>query len=463
MKSLWERLAHYGVSSALPMHMPGHKRKKGYLGGITQYDITEVTGFDDLHHPEGLLKEAMEEAASLYHSKASYLLVNGSTCGILSAITAATKPGDKILLSRNCHKSALNAVTLLQLEPIWLEPPIVSDLHVYGSIPPDAVKEAFAAHPEITAVLLVSPTYEGIVSDVRTIAEICHHKGVPLLIDEAHGAHFHFSADFPADALSCGADIVVESLHKTLPALTQTAILHLQGTLIPEDRLRFALQSYESSSPSYLLMASAIECIKTMAEQGQKLMADYWDHLTALRKALSALEESFLLSKNADDAIFDYDPGKIVIGFHSYHGGEIQGALLRQHRVEIEMAAPGYIVAMTSPFDSSENFFRFQSAVTHLRQDLPLKGKAPFPFLWTNHGEKAMLPGEALYAEKEILPLKEAQNRIAAETVYLYPPGSPLIAAGEYIREEELHTIKECEKKSFTIHGIKNGQIKVIK
>lgn len=462
MRSLFERLARYNASSALPMHMPGHKRQKDYLGGIAQYDITEVTDFDDLHHPEGILKEAMEEAASIYHSEASYFLVNGSTCGILSAITAATKPGDKILISRNCHKSALNAVAILQLNPIWLEPPVVSEIHVYGSISPSSVKEAFAKHPEISAVLLVSPTYEGIVSDIRTIGDLCHRQGIPLIIDAAHGAHFRFGAQFPPDALSCGADIVVESLHKTLPALTQTAILHLQGTRICRDRLNYALQCYESSSPSYLLIASAIECLKTMTEQGDKLMEEYSENLTLLRKALSEQEESFLLSKNSEDTVFDYDPGKITIGFHGYHGGELHKLLHRRH-IETEMAAPGYIVAMTSPFDSKENLFRFQNALVRLRQELPRRGNIPFPSIEIRHGDKAMLPGETLYAEKEMLPLEEAQNRVAAETVYLYPPGSPLIAAGEYIHPEDIETIKECEEKGFTVHGIKNRRINVVK
>ena len=275
MRSLWDPLTHYGTSEILPMHMPGHKRKSGFMHGIGRYDITEVKGFDDLHHPEGILREAMEDAAALYKSDASYFLVNGSTAGILSAVTAVTRPGDRILLARNCHKSALNAVTLRGLKPLWLMPPAVSELGVYGSIDPKDVEKALSEHRGIAAVFIVSPTYEGIVSDVASIAEIAHRFGVPLIVDAAHGAHFRFGKAFPQDALSCGADIVIESLHKTLPALTQTAILHIRSSLVNKEKVEFALQAYQSSSPSYLLIASAVECLRIMEERGEELMAEY--------------------------------------------------------------------------------------------------------------------------------------------------------------------------------------------
>ena len=460
MRTLFDKIAHYGASDILPMHMPGHKRQAGFMRGVAKFDITEVTGFDDLHHPEGILREAMEEAAVLWESDESFFLINGSTCGILSAITAATRFGNKILLARNCHKSALNAVTLQQLDPVWLYPKKITPFAIDGGIDPAEVEEALEKQTDIAAVLIVSPTYEGVVSDVRSIAEAAHRHNIPLIVDAAHGAHFRFGKTFPADALSQGADIVVESLHKTLPALTQTAILHVNSDLIDKDSLRFALQTFESSSPSYLLMASAVECVRIMKEQGPALMEEYDRHLSTLRRSLAHLSEGLLLEKTGE--MFDYDNGKIVLGFHGYNGGEIHRYLLERYRVEIEMAAPGYIVAMTSVYDNDEALFRFQAALNHLRRELPLRGKQDFPSVVCGKAEKVLKPSETRYRPKETCPLKEAEGKIAAETLYLYPPGSPLIATGERFTKEIIQTVRRCEEQGCTVYGTVHNTVKIL-
>lgn len=461
MKSLWEQLTHYGVSQILPMHMPGHKRKSGFMSGLGKYDITEVTGFDDLHHPEGIIKETMDHAAQIYGSDRSYLLVNGSTCGILSAITAATRPGDKILLARNCHKSALNAVTLHQLKPLWLMPPTVSELGVFGGISPAEVETALQNNDDIAAVLIVSPTYEGIVSDVKAITEIAHRHRVPLIVDAAHGAHFRFGKDFPQDALSCGADLVIESLHKTLPSLTQTAILHLKSELVDARKVEFALQTYQSSSPSFLLLASIIECLRIMEEKGETMMEQYSQHLNLLRKTLSGFGECCLLDKSIE--MFDYDKGKIVLGFHGYDGRTLATQLLKKSRIELEMAAPGYIIAMTSVYDTKEDLFRFGAEMNRLRREMPLKGKQTFPQIITELSRQQLHPHETRYAKTELCPVTESCGRIAADTIYLYPPGSPLIAAGEIISENILNTIALCQQYGCTVHGVTENKLRVIK
>lgn len=460
MKSLWDALTHYNASEMLPMHMPGHKRKSGFMHGISRYDITEIRGFDDLHHPEGIIKEAMAQAASLYQSDASYFLVNGSTAGILSAITAVTDMGDTILLARNIHKSALNAATLRRLTPAWLLPPIVSELGVYGSINPQDVEKALSENGSIKAVLIVSPTFEGIVSDVAAIAEIAHRHNVPLVVDAAHGAHLRFGKDFPQDALSCGADMVIESLHKTLPSLTQTAILHVKGPRIDKEKLAFALQAYQSSSPSYLLIASIMECLRIMESQGKELMAAYNASLTQLRKTMARFSECYLLGKG--EGIFDYDKGKIVWGFYGYDGRELSNRLFCDSRVETEMATPGYLLAMTSPYNDKEDFFRFGAALSRLRRDLPLTKQKSFAQILFPLSEQVMLPGDILEGKKELCPLNRAEDRICAETLYIYPPGSPLIVAGERISPELIDAIGRYQGRGFTVHGLKNNAVNVM-
>ncbi|MGI5874244.1 MAG: aminotransferase class I/II-fold pyridoxal phosphate-dependent enzyme [Bacillota bacterium] len=462
MRSYFDLIRQYGNSDLLPMHMPGHKRKAGFLGGFGRCDVTETVGTEDLHHPGAFLREAMAEAAALRGSDETYFLVNGSTAGILSAVTAAADPGDSLLLARNCHKSALNAVTVHRLNPVWIVPGKISPLRVDGGVDPADVEAALTKDASIKAALIVSPTYEGVVSDVAAIAEIVHRHNIPLIVDAAHGAHFPFSDGFPADPLRCGADIVIESLHKTLPSLTQTAALHLRGSMIPRDRLRFALQAFQSSSPSHLLLASAVECFRIMENDGARQTERFLRSLTELRNAVKGLGECVLLDKDSA-AMTAYDTSKIVLGFRGYSGSALHQALRRDFRVEIEMSAPGYIVAMTTLYDSDEDLFRFGSALKKLRRALPFRGERAFPAVTAELPEKVMLPAEALIRKKETVPLKEAEGRIAGETIYLYPPGSPLAAAGERIGPELISVIRRCEERGFTVRGAEKGRLSVLR
>ena len=255
--SLTERLGQYAASDAYPFHMPGHKRRPGALGGALPeaLDITEIDGFDDLHDPEGVLAEAMERAARLYGSKKARFLVNGSTCGILAGIHAAAPRGSTVLVARNCHKSVYHAIELLDLRPVYLAPRLDVRSGVAGSIDPAEVETALAAHPDAKLVVITSPTYEGVMSELPGIALRCRRAGVPLLVDEAHGAHFGLRGGFAASATGC-ADLVVQSLHKTLPSPTQTALLHWNSDLIPFEAVEHGLDIFETSSPSYPLMAA---------------------------------------------------------------------------------------------------------------------------------------------------------------------------------------------------------------
>ncbi len=290
---LLERLSTYAASDAYPFHMPGHKRQVKM--GITSVpnpfsvDITEIDGFDNLHHAEDILKESMNSAAAVYGADRSWYLVNGSTCGILAAIAAAVKPGEKILMARNSHKSAYHAVILNQLEPVYLYPEEVPEFQIPGGIEPEQVERALLEHPEIRAVFVTSPTYEGIVSDIQGIAATAHRHGAALIVDEAHGAHLPFGDGnyFPDGALQEGADLVIQSLHKTLPSLTQTAILHLKSQILDAKKVEQYLSVYQSSSPSYILIASMENCVRYMAEKGAGEMARYGARLRELREKLA--------------------------------------------------------------------------------------------------------------------------------------------------------------------------------
>ncbi len=291
-ENLLEKLERYGASDFYPLHMPGHKRRISLFGDPFAIDITEIDGFDDLHNAQGILLEAQRRAARLYGAEETYYLVNGSTCGILSAVSASVARGGRLLLARNSHRSCYHAAFLNDLRVTYVCPPVAeisaagAACGLCGSIRPEDVREALRRHPDIQAVLVTSPTYDGVVSDIGAIAEAAHAAGAVLIVDEAHGAHFGMHSYFPERALAHGADIVINSLHKTLPSLTQTALLHVQGERADREKLRSYLDIYQTSSPSYILMAGMDACVRLLEEQGEELFASFVTRLEQMRDEL---------------------------------------------------------------------------------------------------------------------------------------------------------------------------------
>ena len=269
-----QKLLRYSQSNCYPFHMPGHKRAPLEFPNPYAIDITEIDGFDNLHYAQGILKDAQNRAAELYGAQETFYLINGSTAGILSAVSAALPRLGTMLMSRNSHRSVYHAAFLRELETVYLLP-AATKFGISGSVSPAHVAQALEDLPQISAVFITSPTYDGVVSDIRTIAEIVHAYHLPLIVDEAHGAHFSFSETFPESALDCGADLVIHSLHKTLPSLTQTALLHVNSDRIDKTALRRFLSIYQSSSPSYLLMASIEQCMRFLKEEGSTQMSEF--------------------------------------------------------------------------------------------------------------------------------------------------------------------------------------------
>ena len=232
MEYLYKKLKDYSASDFYGFHMPGHKRSARLTGADLPYDIdiTEIEGFDDLHHAEGILRQAQERAASVYRAGETHYLINGSTVGLLSAVLGSTRRGERILMARNCHKSVYNAVLLNELEPVYIYPRQLGGTELNDQMTPREVGRLLDANPDIKVTVITSPTYDGVVSDIKGIADAVHRRGGILILDEAHGAHFGFHPLFPENGNVQGADIVIHSLHKTLPALTQTALLHMNGT-----------------------------------------------------------------------------------------------------------------------------------------------------------------------------------------------------------------------------------------
>lgn len=287
---LYKAISQYISRDICPMHMPGHKRNTELLGRELPYgiDLTEIDGFDRLHDSDGILKDVADLASELYGSRRSFLLVNGSTGGILASVRAAVQYGDRILMARNCHQSVYHAAEVNGLKTAYLIPETDAETGICGSIAPAALEGALEEYPDAKLVVITSPTYEGVISDVRALCSLAHKKNIPVLVDEAHGAHLGFSAFFPGEALQNGADLVVTSLHKTLPALTQCALAHVGGRLISPERVARQLSIFETSSPSYVLMASIDRCLGILRASKEELFGHYEALLRRFDKAVGA-------------------------------------------------------------------------------------------------------------------------------------------------------------------------------
>lgn len=506
-ESLLSRLSEYGQTDFYPFHMPGHKRREmwdrweGVFPNPYSVDITEIDGFDNLHHPEGILKESMERAAKVYGADQTYYLVNGSTSGILSAICASTTHGGKILISRNCHKSAYHGLILNRLSPVYLYPQVLSQYGILGGIRPEDVWQALEGDRnsndgmEIQAALLVSPTYEGIVSDIEKIANIVHEYKIPLIVDEAHGAHFPFSkggergkSDFPVPALDLGADIVIQSLHKTLPSFTQTAVLHRKGSLADQEKIERYLGMFQSSSPSYLFMAAMERCIRFMDGDGRREMAAWGRRMDAFFRDLEDLKVLNVVTdfiKN-EESVFDWDPSKVVISTEDAADldGEALGHVLRErYHLEMEMCATQHVVAMTSLMDTEEGLERLKHALLELDRELVKKQemgpqsqrkcldiereKENTAATYRNQsgGRKAetvLIPAIALERQGERLELSMAAGRISKEFVSVYPPGIPLLVPGERITEETLECLNGYVAAGLSVQGLSDGTLSTI-
>ena len=498
---LLERLTEYAGSDAYPFHMPGHKRREipdGIPGGFPDpygIDITEIDGFDNLHHAEGILKDAMETVAAIYGADRSWYLVNGSTCGILSAVFAATENGGKILTARNCHKAVYHAICLNRLEAEYLYPEEITEFGINGGIRAEDVRKALEKDAmrcagnsgdvrgkitKIQAVLITSPTYEGVVSDIRAIADAAHEYGIPLIVDEAHGAHLEYADQchsFPKSALEYGADIVIQSLHKTLPCFTQTAILHVKGKLVDQDRISRYLSMFQTSSPSYLFMAGMERCIRYMDGDGRNEMIRYEKRLERFMERMEGLQVLEVLNREICGkyrTVAGWDPSKIVVSTmraEDFHGEELAETLRRKYHLEMEMTAPEYVIAMTSLMDTEEGFERLGTALLEIdgalrrrmepeqqkeKGEPKEKERCETPEATeskVSHPVRRMLICEAMDADTERTAFQDTVGKVSAEFVYLYPPGIPIIAPGEVFTDAIVEKIMAYKAAGLLVQG----------
>lgn len=437
---LYDKLKKYSKSGVYPFHMPGHKRNTALSDGTMPYeiDLTEIDGFDNLHNAEGCILEVQNLAERLYNVKKAFLLVNGATGGILSAVRAMTNRGDKVIVARNSHKSVYNALELCGLEPEYIVPAVDDEFGINCSITPLQVEKAIVENPNTKLLIITSPTYEGVVSDIKEICRIAHLHNVMVLVDEAHGAHFPFSKSFPSEAVASGADAAVASLHKTLPSLTQTALLLTSNESLINS-LAENLAIFETSSPSYIFMSAIEKCLEFC--ENASAFDEYIKRLNSFNEKCKNLKKIKVLCYGNDEVknhrFFDFDISKITVSVRGLdiNGTQLAEILRNDFKIEPEMVCSDYVLLISTVCDTDEGFARLINALQIIDSKCSAK-ELNYNNLLLSQPRIALNPCDCSGKSGDFYLLKNSINKISLEYVWAYPPGIPIIAKGEIITQD---------------------------
>jgi arginine decarboxylase len=474
LDALWE----CANKNHAPFYTPGHKRGQGisqqladrFGPSMFQADLPELAELDNLFAPQGVIQEAQSLAAAAFGAEHTWFLVNGSTCGIEAAILATCNTGDKIILPRNVHSSGIAALILSGAIPIFVNPEYDPILDIAHSITPSGVQAALEQHPDAKAVMMVYPTYYGVCGDVMAIATLAHQHNIPLLVDEAHGPHFAFHPDLPTSALAAGADLTVQSIHKVLGAITQASMLHVQGSRVDIDRVSKSLQLVQSTSPSYLLLASLDAARQQMATQGKQLMSRTLQLADAARNRISQIPGLSVLQPLQTPGFVALDSTRLTVtvfglGLTGFAADEI---LHQQLGITAELPSLQHLTFIITLGNTEADIERLVQAFTTLAKEyrrprLTLKTPKWDNFLSILGYSIQISPREAFFAPIETLPIEQTGDRISAELVCPYPPGIPVLMPGEVITLEAIDYLQQIQAKGGLISGCADPSIRTLK
>ncbi|EJV78245.1 aminotransferase class I/II-fold pyridoxal phosphate-dependent enzyme [Bacillus cereus] len=452
---LYEALMEFKERRLLSFHVPGHKnglnfpqKASGGFKDILSIDVTELTGLDDLHSPFECIDEAQQLLAEVYGVHKSYFLINGSTVGNLAMILSCCGEHDIVLVQRNCHKSIINGLKLAGANPVFLNPWIDEVHNVPVGVRDEVIKEAITKYPNAKALILTHPNYYGMGIDLEASIAYAHAHKIPVLVDEAHGAHFCIGDPFPKSALVYGADIVVHSAHKTLPAMTMGSYLHINSRLVSEEKVSSYLSMLQSSSPSYPIMASldiARFAIAVIKEEGHDEIVEF---LRRFKEGLRSIPQIAILQYPSQDEL------KVTVQTRCQLSGYELQSVFEKVGIYTEMADP-YNVLLILPLQVNEGYMKAIEIIRLAMQQYKVKDKTA-SIRYTYKGEISPLPYTYKQLERyetKLISIEEAVDMIAAEMVIPYPPGIPLIMYGERITQEHTKQITHLEKTGARFQG----------
>lgn len=469
------KLKEYGLSDAASFDVPGHKLGRinndlmNFIGKNTfLLDSNAPLGLDNLSKPTGIIKEAQDLMAEACYADKAYFLTNGTTIGILAMIMSTCKANDKIILPRNVHKSVINGLILSGAMPIFVKPNIDADLGIANGVSLSTYEEAINAHPDAKAVLIINPTYFGVVSDIRAITDLAHEHNMLVLVDEAHGSQFYFSRKLPFGAMEAGVDICATSFHKTAGSLTQSSVILTKGELVDHTRLRATLNILQSTSPSAILLASLDVARKKMYFEGAKEIDKLIQLANNARERLSqipgikVIDRDYITSRND----YDFDQTRLVIKVSGLGltGFDVYYRFRKKYNIQFELAETHIVLCVLTIGNNQDDIERLctafmeMSTMFHKSKKRIAKFKFDYPY-----PETYARPRDAYHAPKRFVSLDEANNEVSAESIMIYPPGIPLIIPGEIINQKVIDDINYyVSKGSVLLSDLDNGMVKIV-
>jgi lysine decarboxylase len=474
---LFTGLMDHAAKNPIQFHIPGHKKGRGidpefrrFIGdNALSIDLINIAPLDDLHHPRGIIREAQELAAEAFGADYTFFSVQGTSGAIMTMVMSVCRPGDKILIPRNVHKSVMSAIILSGATPVFIHPEMDASLGISHGVTTQSVRHAVEQHPDAKALLVINPTYFGFAGNLAEIVRIAHQADMPVLVDEAHGVHIHFHEDLPISAMQAGADMAATSVHKLGGSFTQSSVLNVKGPRINPGRIQSVISMLTTTSTSYLLLASLDAARRQLALNGRDMLSRTIRLANQTRDQLNRIQGIRCIGEEhlGTDAAYDLDPTKLLIvvkdlGLTGYEAER----WLRQHwNIEVELSDLYNILCLITPGDTEEDVQTLVKALEHLSDQRRSNCTARHihPVRLPEIPVLAMSPREAFYAESEVIPLDEAAGRMMAEFIMVYPPGIPIVLPGEIITHENIQYIRDNMQAGLPVQGPEDETIETIK
>lgn len=472
---LFDGLLQHIEKKPTQFHIPGHKQGKAvdtrfrdFLGiNAFKIDLINIEPLDDLHHPRGMIKDAHELAAEAFGADHTFFSVQGTSGAIMTMVLSVCSPGDKIIVPRNVHKSVTSAIIFSGATPIFIHPELDHNLGISHGITPTAVRHALEAHPDAKAVLVINPTYFGIVADLQEIVKISHRYDVPVLVDEAHGVHIHFHDKLPQSSMQAGADMAATSVHKLGGSLTQSSVLNLKGHRVSHERVQTIMSMLTTTSTSYILLASLDVARMRLATNGFEMVEASIQLANHARNAINKIPYLYCVGEEiiGSEAIVGLDPTKLTISVKELgiSGYDAEVWLRENYAIEVELSDLYNLLCIITSGDSMATINILETALKQLaiekmnhRTAKEVTVSVPeIPLL-------ALSPRDAFYAETEVIPFLESAGRISAESIMVYPPGIPIFIPGEIITEENIAYIQKNIKNGLPVQGLQDESLETI-
>ncbi|WP_100373352.1 aminotransferase class I/II-fold pyridoxal phosphate-dependent enzyme [Bacillus sp. FJAT-45037] len=473
---LFTGVRNHAEKNPVQFHIPGHKKGTGmdpefrnFIGeNALSIDLINIAPLDDLHHPHGIIKEAQELAAEAFGADYTFFSVQGTSGAIMTMIMSVCGPGDKIIVPRNVHKSIMSAIIFSGATPIFIHPEIDPELGISHGITLESVEKALEAHPDAKGLLVINPTYFGVSANLKKIVEIAHSYCIPVLVDEAHGAHIHFHDNLPLSAMQAGADMAATSVHKLGGSMTQSSILNVKEGLVSPKRVQSIISMLTTTSTSYVLLSSLDVARKRLATEGKALLDQTIALAEQVRKEINEIPGFRCVGREilGSKATFDLDPTKLIISIKDLdiNGYEVENWLRDHYHIEVEMSDLYNILCIVSLGDTKDKTNILVEALTKLsethQRSSTLKPKAVYV---PNIPTLSLSPRDAFYAETEVIPFDESAGRVISEFIMVYPPGIPILIPGEIITRENLSYIEENLQAGLPVQGPEDGSFQTLR